>query len=284
MQNILIPIQNLSTSGSWETFAKAIIQKTKPQITVLFTGSSTQLKQNGQLAFNASTKLGDLNQFLRKQKAASRLLELCSSWTSIVENISIEFYAGSLYRGIQRLEDQSTFDLVIWAPRPRKNVVTSYWEASKTANIIGQVKSPVCVVPSSPYFAEIDHISYAVDLCDYDPQIIRQVKQIAALFDAKLTLVHVNMTEESGDAYIHSLEKTISDTIDYPKVHYRFFDHHDISMGMKQFVDINKANLFAMTNRRRINWRDLFSTKSLTMKMVQQLPIPLIAFSKYSAR
>ena len=281
MQNILIPIQNLSTSGTWETFAKAIIEKTKPKVTVLFAGTSSQLKQNGQLPFDSFTNPEDLSHFFRKQKAASDLFELCSSWISIVDHISIEFHIGSLYRGIQRLEAKSSFDLVIWAPRPKNNIFSSYWEASKTANVIGYVKSPVCVVPSSPHFAEIDHISYAVDLCDYDPQIIRQVKQIAALFDAKLTLVHVNMSEESGDAYIHSLEKTISDTIDYPKVHYRFFDHHDISTGIKQFVDINKTNLFAMTNRRKVNWRDLFSTKSLTMKMVQQLPIPLIAFSKY---
>ena len=128
---------------------------------------------------------------------------------------------------------------------------------------------------------KIDHITYAVDLSEYDPSVIRQVKSIASMFDAKLTIAHVNQEAEGENAeYIKSLEQTITDTLDYPKVYYKFFDSADILTGIQKLVSSNKSDLIAMTNRHETSWKDYFTGKGLTRKMVKDSTVPLLAFRK----
>jgi hypothetical protein len=138
-------------------------------------------------------------------------------------------------------------------------------------------------VPRESRYNEIRHITYAVDLTDYDPSIIQQVKHIASLFDAKLTIAHVNTdhAEQDREQYQISLERTITDTLDYPKVFYKFFDHADPFGGIKHFVSLNNSNLLAMINRKAFSWRELFfKPTSLTRKMVQEIRVPILAFRK----
>lgn len=163
--------------------------------------------------------------------------------------------------------------------------IRNFFRGSLAARIIGSVDTPVFVVPESSCFYDIQHITYAVDLTDYDPKVIHQIKTIAAVFDAKLTIAHVNtdIEAEEKEQYLRSLERTISDTIDYPKVYYKFFDHADPFGGIKKFVNLHNSHLLAMINRRKFSWRELFRTKSLTRKMARELSVPVLAFQKFSS-
>ena len=71
--------------------------------------------------------------------------------------------------------------------------------------------------------------SYAVDLADYDAEIVSQVKSIAALFDAKLSIVHVNEVVEETEKvqYRESLEQVIAATLDD-------LVYQDLEWGQKQ--------------------------------------------------
>ena len=161
--------------------------------------------------------------------------------------------------------------------------IRNFFQGSLASRIIGAVDSPVFVVPESGCFYDIQHITYAVDLTGYDPKVIHQVKTIAGLFDAKLTIAHVNseLEAEEKEVYLSSLEQTISDTIDYPKVYYKFFDHADPLGGIKKFVNLNNSHLLAMINRRKFSWKEFFRDKSLTRKMARELSVPILAFQKY---
>jgi len=161
--------------------------------------------------------------------------------------------------------------------------IIGYVQRTYLSMMIGETDTPVLMVPDRSKYMAIDNITYAVDLTDYDSSIIQQVKALATLFDAKLNIVHVNnskQSQEEREQYLHSLEKTITDTLDYPKVNYKFFDYSDTYLGITNFVRHNNTQLVAMINRKKFSWKELFTVKSMTRKMIKDLNVPLLAFSK----
>ena len=166
---------------------------------------------------------------------------------------------------------RNTYELIVMGHKEYKGVRSLLNEA-RVSKVIGQVNIPVFAIPMEQHFKNIDHITYAVDLTDYDPRIIRQVKSIAQIFDARLSITHVNSeTEVEKEKYLLALEKTISDTLDYPKVTYKFFDHSDPLKGILNFMKLNNSNMVAMISRTKFSWRQLFSPKSMTQLMSRKL-------------
>lgn len=196
-------------------------------------------------------------------------------------SIKVKFGYGSFYSTIVAEAEAQEYNLMLLGAEG-KGRWSRYRYRNFTSRLIGATKAPVFVVPPKTRFNEIQHITYAIDLSDYDPNVVTQVKAIAAMFDAKLTIAHVNVESEGAakEAYVTMLDRMISSTLDYPKVHYRFFDHADPFGGIKKLVNLNDSHLLAMTNRTESSWRDRISPRSMTRKMAKELKLPLLAFKR----
>ncbi|MEO1451170.1 MAG: universal stress protein, partial [Bacteroidota bacterium] len=201
----------------------------------------------------------------------------------VLANVDFDvcLYSGSLMPSVVAETFRQTYDLIL-SGAPKGSLLRRLFNPISLTQLINEAKAPVFLVPAASRFNEIQHITYAVDLTAYDPFVIQQVKEIAGLFDAKLTVAHVNAeaTAAQRETYLNSLERTISDTLDYPKVYYKFFDHADPFRGIKKFVDHSNSQMLAMINRSPLSWRELFSAKSMTMRMTQQSRVPILAFRK----
>ncbi|TAE51805.1 MAG: universal stress protein [Bacteroidetes bacterium] len=258
MKRILVPIHPRSDLQNILRYAESVALRSQAELTFFVLGG-----------------------ILRKQNIGAMTAQIAQALEPQGIAFSIKSAPGFTLREILRETTQTAYDLMIVggdaAPGIRR-----FLRSALTARLIGEVKVPVFVVPSKSRFNEIRHITYAVDLTDYNPDVIRQVKAIASLFDAKLTIAHVNseLREDQRERYLLSLERTISETMDYPKVYYKFFDHADAFGGIKNFVNLHNSQLLAMTNRKKFTWKDLFNPTSLTRKMAKELSIPVLAFRK----
>ena len=281
MNRILVPVNLRSDFDNVLKYASSVGIRSGAEITLFYYGGRRLLKGSGEMLLDNTT---DSEGFLKKvkgQRHRDNLSQVLGGLDAQGITYRIKTVKRNSYGEIIRECDQETYDMVIMGTH-----FTSGWGryvGSTLANrIIGAVQVPVFVVPATRSFNEIQHITYAVDLSDYDPSIIQQVKTIARLFDAKLSITHVNVETEPqhNEQYRRTLEQTISDTLDYPKIYYKFFDHADPLGGIVKFVNMNNSNLVAMINRKKFSWRHIFSDKSLTRKIAAKVSVPILAFHK----
>ncbi len=282
MKKILVPIDLRSDFSNLIDYAIAVARRSDARMVVYYAGGRRFLKQAGNYTYACEESDQSFLDLIRNSSLKGRTDSLLK--TLRAHGIKYDFLHVS--RGTVAdmvMESETGYDLLIMGTSTSPGI-RGYVQSAYASRLIGEVNIPVLLVPVGTRYDEIGHITYAVDLTDYDPHVIQQVKGIAAMFDAKLTIAHVNPQEEvEKEQYLSSLERTITDTLDYPKVFYKFFDHADTVSGIKKFVQFNDTNVVAMINRKRFSWSDIFSDKSLTRKMSRELQVPLLAFGKYSA-
>lgn len=281
MERILAPVNLRSDYENVLGYAASVAGKSNAVLTIFYAGGSRLLKNRKQRVFSSDLEVETMVTQLRNETVAAAAKK---TWESLIDqNIQFEFKFGessSIYEIVRETKEHA-YELVIMGTHASPGF-RGYFRTAMASRLIEDVHTPVFIVPAKRDFNEIQHITYAVDLTDYDSNVISQVKNIAAMFDAKLTIVHVNSQESTGgnENYLQSLERTISDTLDYPKVYYKFFDHADPLSGIKKFVNQNNINLLAMINRKKFSWKNLFSNQGFTHEMTRDGSVPILAFHK----
>lgn len=281
MNRILVPVNLRSNFDNILNYATSVGRKSGAEITLFYYGGRRLFKGNGQLEYSSDQPANDLLQRVKGKRHKASLGSIINGLSAEGIQFRLKAVKRRSYSEIIRECDQQSYDLVIMGTDTSTRL--GQMLGSSLANrVMGAINAPTFVVPSTSGFNDIQHITYAVDLSDYDPSIVQQVKAIAKLFDAKLSITHVNVETEPQhkEQYLNSLQQTISDTIDYPKVYYKFFDHADPLGGLVKFVDMNNSNLVAMITRKKFSWRDIFGEKSFTRKISQKLSVPVLAFRK----
>ncbi|GAB4410991.1 MAG: hypothetical protein OHK0039_15820 [Bacteroidia bacterium] len=279
MNPILVPINLRSDYENILRYAESIALKSGTRLVLFYAGSL--LKGGADYTYVSGSPVAELLQRVRSAKIRQNLDALCQQLGHKGIDFSFRFTGRRFMSSLVRETEQQDYELVIMGSH-RPAGLRGYVYGALASRLIGRVRVPLFIVPLRSRFNEIEHITYAVDLSDYDPQAVRQVKAIAAVFDAKLTIAHVNYEPEAAEKaqYVSSLERTISDTLDYPKIYYKFFDDTDPLGGIKKLVHLSGSNVLAMISRKQFSWRDVFSTRSMTRKMTQELSVPVLAFRK----
>lgn len=281
MNRILVPVNLRSDYQNVLNYAASVGRRSGAEITLFYYGGRRLFKGNGQLEFTSAQPANDLLSLVKGQRHKQSLGTVLNDLNDQGISYRIKTVRRRSYAEIIRETNQTSYDLLIMGT-DTSSVWGQYVGTSLANRVIGSVAVPTFVVPSASRFNEIQHITYAVDLSDYDPMIIQQVKAIAKLFDAKLSITHVNVETqpEQKEQYLKTLEQTISDTLDYPKIYYKFFDHADPLGGIVKFVDMNNSNLVAMITRKKFSWRGIFGEKSLTRRLAGKVSVPVLAFHK----
>ena len=282
MNPILVPLNLYANCENVIRYAESIALKSGAKLVFFHSGSKRLLsKLNTELRLSKE-ELEHVIPSIKSPQIQQFLSHFLEHFTELDIDFDFAFSPNSSITALTQEIEQNEYEFAMTGNFPVPGVFNLF-RGSLASRIIGSVKLPVFVVPASNHFHDIQHITYAVDLTAYDPKVIRQIKTIASVFDAKLTIAHVNseLDSEEKEVYLSNLERTISDTIDYPKIYYKFFDHADAHGGIKKFVNLNNSHLLAMINRRKFSWREIWRDKSMTRKMTRELSVPILAFQKY---
>ncbi len=280
MKSIFVPINLRSDYENLVAYAASFSEKSDAHITLYFARRSWFGFSNKVLEYNSG---GEKESFLKGVKnlvRRDRIANIFDKLDASGVNYRFVMAPASSMNGIIRQANAGQYDLMLMgthtSPGLRGRVKGAF-----ASRIVSMVNMPVIVIPAKSSAFDLQHITYAIDLTDYDPSVVRQVKEIAALFDAKLTIAHVNASEAaSNPQHATVLEQVISATLDYPKVYYKFFDSSDILRGIKGFVEQHNTNMLAMMSRKRFTWRGAFSDSSLTRRMSRETNVPLLAFRR----
>ena len=283
MQNILVPISAYLDDANSLDYARYLALKSKAHITILYSRSRKWIQESleGGVFAPLSPENEEISS-IKNRKVLRKLGEVLDTLRRDNINFTFKYVPSLTIQGISNECKEGAYDFVVLSTLPKPRIM-GYLQRTYLSMIIGEIETPVLMVPGKKMFSGIESITYTVDLTDYDPKVVHQVKSLATLFDARLNIVHVNRKEEEQEnrgQYLNSLEQTITDTLDYPKVNYKFFDHNDAFSGIKKFVDGNNNQVVAMISRSKFTWRELFRGTSLTRRMAKESSVPLIAFKQ----
>lgn len=151
---------------------------------------------------------------------------------------------------------------------------------SNTARVIEKVNCPVIAVPEKSSFKPIKHIVYATNYLLSDIDALKNLVNIAELFNAEITLLHVSneaLNHETEEDHILKFRSKIKSRIDYDKVRFKLVYGKIFENVLAEYIKRESPDLLAMSTHHRTVYDKLFG-KSFTKKMAYHTNIPLLAF------
>lgn len=149
-----------------------------------------------------------------------------------------------------------------------------------SAAVMEHAPCPVMAVPAECDFKPFSKIVFATNYAEGDFNYTEQVLEFARPFNAELILLHISSGEFERSVEFDAIERfkeRIKEDAKYKKVQFKLLESIDIYKGINLFLEESRADLVAMTMRKRSFVQKIFQ-RSITQKMAYHSHIPLIAF------
>lgn len=151
---------------------------------------------------------------------------------------------------------------------------------SNTASIVENAKCPVIAVPENIPFKQIKNITYATDYHLSDINALIKLVEIAELFDAKVTLLHVCyevFTHETEEEFMETFRNKIQKDISYNKLNFQLVYGKNLINVLEDYIKKESPDLISMSTTYRNTFDKIFGTSS-TKKMTYHAKVPLLVF------
>lgn len=215
---------------------------------------------------------------LLKNEAAEKLNEITSG---IHDNYGVScttlVLVGNPVDEIIDTAKNRNVDLVVMGTQGASGIKKILF-GSNTAAVIERATCPVLAVPEDAVIRLPQKIVFATDYQTSDMQILKGLASITSALKAELLLLHVAKEElRSKRDLIEDFSMAVAKEINIPQPYHYVMPNDDIRKGIDLFMKSVKADIIAMSTRKR-NVLDKFFDASLTKKMAQQTHLPLLAF------
>lgn len=149
-----------------------------------------------------------------------------------------------------------------------------------TATVISKAKCPVIAVPEKASFKHVKHITYATDYLISDLNALKKLVEIAKLFKATITVVHVSnevLTHENEEEFMNKFKAKVKKKIKYENIAYKLIYGRNFINTLEEYIHHESSDLLAMSTHHQSIYDKVFG-KSNTKKMSYHSTIPLLAF------
>ena len=163
-------------------------------------------------------------------------------------------------------------------------------KGEKQSDIIGSVvyrvldktRLPVLAIPENSIYdpeKEVKNIAYATDFDDSDFKAIRRLMSIVSAFNVKIHCIHLSKDSRKtwDEVKMNSLKDYFKKVNKDVKVECNLLEGEDTLKEVEKFVEVNKIDLFALSNKKRGLLARLFNP-GLTKKLIYHSTIPLLIF------
>ena len=125
---------------------------------------------------------------------------------------------------------------------------------SHTASVMNLSPIPVLTLPEGFIFKEFRRMVYATDYSYSNISDIKGITDLAKMFDAVISLIHVEKKGASmskGDHAKSDFEELIRANVDYPYISFEECDNNDTAEGLRKMLQTQYADILIIPNRRR---------------------------------
>jgi nucleotide-binding universal stress UspA family protein len=151
---------------------------------------------------------------------------------------------------------------------------------SNAASIVEKATCPVMVIPAVALCSVPGKIVYATDYSYSDIESAKTLTEIASVFGATITFVHITTEEDDVDdevSFINTFTKEIKEATGSDRIQSRILSDATVIMGLDSLVEEGKADLLAIATRKRNIFQKVYNP-SITRKLAHYTRIPLLAF------
>lgn len=152
---------------------------------------------------------------------------------------------------------------------------------STAMGLIKKVTCPVLTVPYNVKYQPLTSLVFATDFEDGDVIIIKKLTEIAAMFNAIVTIVHVTTEKEyAGNEKMEWFKEQIVIGVKYPKLKFELLVSNDVYERLNSYLMENDIDLIAMFERKRESiFKDWFH-KDLVKQIEFHVKVPLLSFNE----
>jgi len=180
----------------------------------------------------------------------------------------------------EHLTKNEGYDLVVMGTTGGGNALEELLIGSNTEAVVDNIRCPLLAVPAGYNLSGIEKIIYA---SDYEPEEItalREVAEMAGVFNATIDVVHVvkDSTPESRKRAEQFRSQLQSEYPDIP-MHFQEVVSKHRDDGLKDYFRQVNGSILAIYRKEKSFLSELFS-QSLADKMTYQAEVPLLVLQR----
>lgn len=196
-----------------------------------------------------------------------------------IQGLSVEFIGSQkeLRDELPNIVQEMNIDLMVMGTQG------SGWLEGKlfgtnTAWAIENINCPLIAIPENDIAYQIKHISYASEYLNSDVAHLKTLEQLASLFGADITVLHVELNHHAEpdhkfEAFKDNLKKEMNAT----SFIYKSIKASSVEKALEEYIDQHPLDLMAMSAQKRDAYDKVFG-KSITRIMVHRLKSPMMFF------
>jgi nucleotide-binding universal stress UspA family protein len=215
-----------------------------------------------------------------KKNAEDKLAEIALQVKA--ENIPCELLAVES-RPVDMVLEQAELlkcDFIVMGTKGSSDLLDTLF-GSNTAKIIAKAKCPVLAIPEKAVYKTLNTIAFATEYHTSDVAVIKSLSEIAAFFNASITVLHVCLDADAIDADEEALmvdfKAKVMQGVAYEKINFKLLYGAEFLETLEVYTDETAPDLMAMSTQPRGLFKSLFHASS-TQNFSNHSTIPLLTF------
>ncbi|MFY7912227.1 MAG: universal stress protein [Emticicia sp.] len=267
MKKILLPTDFSKASERAIHYALALFNDTACEFTLLNTYTTTT---EPEIAMYVLDGLKVNAEYLM----AKFLNELKKFDNEKFHTFKTEYMPVSAASAIEILNQTHNYDLVVLGASGSGNNLLF---GSVATDVVRNVSANTLVVPTNSVIAPLKNVVMAVDYNQVsDLKVFDNLKDLLARKDAQLTLLTVLKDHQSADELDGLAKYKYHNYFNDIKVNDYYIKNSDVEKGIKEFLDIHRADMLVMVSRHH-SFLDVIFNRSVTRKFAYHPSVPLLS-------
>ncbi len=185
-----------------------------------------------------------------------------------------EYIPISTASAIEILNQTNQYDLVVLGASGAGNNLLF---GSVATDVVRNVKANTLIIPNNTPISPIKNVAMAVDYNQVsDLKVFDNLKDMLAKKDAQLTLLTVLKDNQSADELDGLTKYEYHNYFNNCKVNDFYIKNADVEKGIKEFLEIHRADMLVMLSRHH-SFLDVIFNRSITRKFAYHPSIPLLS-------
>lgn len=185
-----------------------------------------------------------------------------------------EYMPVSAASAIEILNQTHQYDLVVLGASGAGN---NLFFGSVATDVVRNVTANTLIIPTNAAITPLKNVVMAVDYNQVsDLKVFDNLKDLLARKNAQLTLLTVLKDNQSADELDGLTKYEYHNYFNEIKVNDYYIKNSDVEKGIKEFLDIHRADLLVMVSRHH-SFLDVIFNRSVTRKFAYHPSVPLLS-------
>ena len=150
---------------------------------------------------------------------------------------------------------------------------------TQTTRLIEKSGCPMIIVPEKSNFHIPSKLAFATNFNDHELQALFLLVELMKAYHPEIMILHVaeSHDEKLEEKMMKWFSSQVQSTIPYDKFSFHELHGSSVELALQEFVKSNSVDLLATAKRKR-NFFDNFTTRSLTKELAYHGDTPLMVF------